>query len=380
MARKVRDRELDSRDARARLQSRAKPYYRAIERGLHVGYRRLKGKPGTWWARHYLGNGGYATEWLGAADDFSDPDGIAVLDFWQAQTKARDRMVLQAQTAAGVKTPPTVEEAVLDYLDFLDVSRRSGLDARYRASAFILPQLGRLSCSSLTADTLRKWLVALVREPPRKRTKRGARQQYKFTVAGPEYLRRRRASANRVLTILKAALNRAWREGHIASDAAWRRVEPFENVDAARVRYLSVPECQRLIQASDPEFQPLVEAALQTGARYGELARLEVQDFDQRAGTLLIRQSKAGKSRHIVLTEEGISLFVRLCQGRPANRMADARLVVGVVRPPVGAELAEEVGALIGHLGGAEPIDGVRRRCKLTLPRRGQLQKHADTL
>jgi hypothetical protein len=55
-------------------------------------------------------------------------------------------------------------------------------------------------------------------------------------------------------------------------------------------------------------------------------------------------------------------------------------LVVGVVRPPVGAELAEEVGALIGHLGGAEPIDGVRRRCKLTLPRRGQLQKHADTL
>jgi len=129
-------------------------------------------------------------------------------------------------------------------------------------------------------------------------------------------LRRRRASANRVLTILKAALNRAWREGHIASDAALRRVEPFENVDAARVRYLSLGECQRLIEASDGEFRPQVEAALQTGARYGELARLEVQDFDRRAGTLLIRQSKAGKSRHIVLTEEGIELFARLCRGR----------------------------------------------------------------
>lgn len=54
--------------------------------------------------------------------------------------------------------------------------------------------------------------------------------------------RRRRASANRVLTVLKAALNRAWREGRLPSDAVWRRVEPFARVAAARVRYLKVAE------------------------------------------------------------------------------------------------------------------------------------------
>ena len=67
--------------------------------------------------------------------------------------------------------------------------------------------------------------------------------------ADHEAVRRRRASANRTLTVLKAALNRAWREGKISSDEAWRRVEPFEEVDAARVRYLTVAEAKRLLNA-----------------------------------------------------------------------------------------------------------------------------------
>ena len=52
-----------------------------------------------------------------------------------------------------------------------------------------------------------------------------------------EVKRRRKATANRILTTLKAALNRAWREGKASSDAAWRRVEPFHRSNSARVRY-----------------------------------------------------------------------------------------------------------------------------------------------
>ena len=36
MARRVLDKFLDSRDARRRLSPRAKPYFRTIERGLHL--------------------------------------------------------------------------------------------------------------------------------------------------------------------------------------------------------------------------------------------------------------------------------------------------------------------------------------------------------
>ena len=42
------------------------------------------------------------------------------------------------------------------------------------------------------------------------------------------------------------------------------------------------------------------------------------------------------------------------------RRVADARLVVDRVRAPEGAELAEQIGALVGELGRAEPEDRIR--------------------
>jgi integrase len=124
-----------------------------------------------------------------------------------------------------------------------------------------------------------------------------------------------------MLAILKAALNRAWRDGKAPSDSAWRRVEPFENVELARARYLSIEEAQRLVNASDPKFRLLVQAALQTGARYGELARLQVHDFNRDAGTVAVHQSKSGKPRHIILTDEGRAFFEQVTAGRSGNEL-----------------------------------------------------------
>ena len=44
-------------------------------------------------------------------------------------------------------------------------------------------------------------------------------------------LRRRRASANRTWTILRAALNHAFYDGKVETDIAWRKVKPFKSVD-----------------------------------------------------------------------------------------------------------------------------------------------------
>src|SRR5262245_12996370 len=84
MARRIKDATLDSRDARSRLKPRGKPYWRAIERGVHLGYRRLKGKAGTWCIRQYVGAQTYHVESICIADDFSDADGVLVLSYWQA--------------------------------------------------------------------------------------------------------------------------------------------------------------------------------------------------------------------------------------------------------------------------------------------------------
>jgi integrase len=70
-----------------------------------------------------------------------------------------------------------------------------------------------------------------------------------------------------------------------------------------------------------PTFRPLVRAALETGCRYGELTRLEVQDFDPDAGTVAILQSKSGKPRHVVLTEVGADFFRQHCAGRVGNEL-----------------------------------------------------------
>ena len=92
-------------------------------------------------------------------------------------------------------------------------------------------------------------------------------------------------------------------------------------MDAARIRYLTVAECKRLLNACDPDFRRLCHAALATGARYGELALLQVHDFNADAGTIAIRRSKSGKARHVVLTEEGAALFKELAAGRGSHEL-----------------------------------------------------------
>ena len=59
-----------------------------------------------------------------------------------------------------------------------------------------------------------------------------------------------------------------------------------------------------------------MQGALETGARYGELARLTVADFNADTGTIAIRMSKTGKPRHVVLTDQGAEFFKQICAGR----------------------------------------------------------------
>ena len=71
-----------------------------------------------------------------------------------------------------------------------------------------------------------------------------------------------------------------------------------------------------MVEHCDTDLKPLVEAALGTGCRYGELAALEVRDFDSRFSTLKIRQSKTGVPRVLRLSDESAVLFRRLCAAR----------------------------------------------------------------
>jgi integrase len=329
VARTIVDSNLKDRTARSRLKARGKPYYRLIEEGLHVGYRRprgRRGKPapaGKWVVRRYTGKQTYVVETLAAADDFSDSDGVAVLDFAQAQNRARELHVQSAHAAAGIAGPLTVAAALDIHFEFLAGRGQGIVNQKYHGDGFITPALGDVEVAKLTTKQLRKWHHNLAKLPPRVRTKAGEPQQHRaINTNDAEAARRRKSSANRILTTLKAALNHVWREEKLVpSDVEWRRVEPFKKVDGARTDYLQIPQAKRLINAADPVFRPVVQTALATGCRYGEVCRLKVQDFNPDAGTLAIWQSKSGKPRHVVLTDEGVALFTELTAGRDSGEL-----------------------------------------------------------
>ena len=178
-----------------------------------------------------------------------------------------------------------------------------------RTAVHILPNLGNLVVAELTAERLRRWLAAMAENPAQTRSKDG-KPQYKAGPVTDEEKRRRKSTANRVLTMLKAALNHAFDEGHVSNRDAWgRKLKPFKDVEVARVRYLTIAEAKQLVNTCDADFRPPVRAALETGCRYGELTRLEVCGFNPDAGTVAIRKSKKSKPRHVVLTREGADFF-----------------------------------------------------------------------
>jgi integrase len=322
MARTLQDAKLDTRAARSRFVNRREPHWRSISEGLAVGYRKSV-KGGTWIARHYSAENGRRYQSIGTADDIADADGAHVFSFPQAQEAARKWFAHLARHDRGeVRTGPyTISECLEDYLIWLQGHRKTGHDARYRINSLIVPKLGQIQCDRLTTAEIQKWLRDLAASPARLRAKKNAKKPNfrELNKSDADSIRRRRSSANRTLTVLKAALNRAWREGNIPSDEAWRRVEPFEEADAARVRYFTIAEAKRLLNACEPNFRRLAQSALVTGARYGELAALQVSDFNPDSGTIHVRTSKGGKGRHIVLNDEGALLFRALAAGKPGH-------------------------------------------------------------
>jgi hypothetical protein len=89
MAPRVRSAKLESRSARLRLARRKKPYAVKIMRGVSLLYRR-NATAGPWMVR-VCRDGKDWTERLGLADDFTGADGRDILDFWQAQDRAREQ-------------------------------------------------------------------------------------------------------------------------------------------------------------------------------------------------------------------------------------------------------------------------------------------------
>lgn len=332
MPRQTVDQPITTRASRERLKARSEPYWRALDAGVAIGYRKAR-KGGTWIARILL-DGKYREGALGRADDEIKPEGVKVLDYRQAETKARAWASVQQHKSVGLdperdtRAPYTVVDAIRDYLTHYRRRGGKGLaQTQFVVDAHILPALGAIRLDRLSRQRLAGWRDALADASPRLRVAKGATIQKVRAVdpADPDALRRRRASANRILTVLKAALNHAHQEGHGGNKDVWAMVKPFRDVDAPKISFLTDPEATRLVNACPTDFRQIVVAALLTGMRYGEITRLRAGDFNAESGTVTLATSKSGKPRHVVLTQEGQAFFAQATIGKPTSAFVFTR-------------------------------------------------------
>lgn len=319
MGRAVKDARLDRREARMRLPMQKEPHWRLVSEGAHLGYYRGQ-RVGKWVARYRKpGNkGGYSKTTLGEADDVRDADGETILTFSQADALARAWFAKQ-ERGDKPSGPFTVSEALDEYLQ-----KFTGKDKpTYRIEALIRPALGHHEVAKLTRKIIRDWHSARATAPLRLRTRTKATEQNerKFDANDPDAVRKRRATANRDLTVLKAALNRAADDRDNLPVDAWRGVKPFPDVDVARRRYLTDDEARRIVNAMSEDFKPITQAALLSGGRYSELRKAKVRDWDAESRTLWLAETKSAVPRAVYLEEEGAELLLQMTAGKKTTAL-----------------------------------------------------------
>ena len=319
MAQTARDSRLESRSARLRLPL-GKRFYKALAGGVALIYRRTGSGYGTWSAKLALSGGRYALRAIGAVDDYQDANGTDVLSFAQAQKRALKLQEDARRDEGTLIRVVTVDEAAERYLAWYREHRKAYRATELAVRAHILPALGDARLDALKTPQLRTWLEKLAAKPARVRSSASAgRPNYRAAPKTGDEKRARRASANRVLNILKAILNRAFQDGLVSDDSPWRKVKPFSKAGEARIRFLTDAEAVRLVNACAPDLRRLVRAALLTGARYGELVALRAQDVNLRLGQIYIAASKSDRPRHVPLNREGVALFRELLAGKTGD-------------------------------------------------------------
>lgn len=209
--------------------------------------------------------------------------------------------------------------------DFKACGKKSIYTTESQIKAHILPYFSYAPVSSLTFKQLNSWKNKIATTHKRARTGFANKQQFIICQNDDhDYQRKRRATANRIITILKAILNHSFKTNRAKSNEAWQKLKPFKNVSEPKIRFLTEPETLRLINACEPDFRQLVRGALLTGTRYGELTSIKVCDYTNNK-TIFIHQSKSGKPRNIPLNDEGIKFFEQLINSKDSQEFIFTR-------------------------------------------------------
>ena len=283
---KVKD--IDTKAARARLKVQGKPHWMILSGGISLGYRRTQSGAGTWSVRIADGKGRGPIKRLAVADDLAAADDKHIMTYAQARDAALKFANGDGKGAAPVVT--TLGEAVEAYKADLE-ARRADQSNAARLLAHLSPTMLKRPVALLSAKELADWRNAL---------------QQKLEPAG----------VNRLITILRAALNLAAKHTKGLDADAWKvGLQALPNAKVANNRVLTNDQVVALVHAAREyraDFGLMVEVLAQTGARYSQIARCEVRHL--RDNRLMVPSSFKGKGKEAKLIPVPLSddLIARL--------------------------------------------------------------------
>ncbi|UNK57168.1 tyrosine-type recombinase/integrase [Pseudoxanthomonas daejeonensis] len=314
--------DIDKVGVRNRLQVRREPYWGPpVERGLYVGFRRLS-LGGNWVARFRTEDGKQVYQSLGPAS--------AEHDYESAKREARR---WRKTVDAGVQADRlvTVADVCRDYTAAIEAEgrTRAAVDARKRFDRIVYADpIGKVRADKLTQRHLEAWALRMEAGEMTGRKK-----------ALPS-----RATLNRNLTTLKAALNRAVSRREIPQDRAieWGAIKPHKGAGVRRERYLDKAQRRALLEAMPCDLRALAECVALTGCRPGDPAAMLRKDWDARHG-LATFTTKTG-ARTVPVSPPARSLFDRLAKsklpGAPMFTNGDAAWTPQAWAPQVKAAAA----------------------------------------
>ena len=279
-------------------------YHQTIaDEGVYLLYRRGP-KKSVWYVRPRSGK----QRSIGLADDYQDADGEDVLTYHQAAQAA----IKKSRDAAESKRDPEprggykVGEAAAAYLKHKKVQGLKSIGETERIiNADILPTWKAIPLRQATKRRINEWIDELVSAS---RRTRGRKELPADNTK--ESIRKRRATAQRKYTILRAILNFAY-EQEMTDLPVWRGVKDLRNIDPPEDSFPTLAECKRLARRAPDEFRPIVEATFLTGASYGELIVMSVKDYRADSGHVVVFDSKR-RNRAVPLTQDGVALFDEL--------------------------------------------------------------------
>lgn len=274
--------------------------------GRYVGLRKLADGHGAWIARYRDEEGAQSYKALGEySQSFEFDYAKEAAESWFRDVERG----ISGRDDDG--KPPTIASACRSYVEALRAVGRletvRDADMRFRRTVYgHTPQsdtpstrkrrerhpISDVPLARIRANVLRSWHTGL-------------------SVAGLS-----RASANRTLFALKAALNQAVRNRMVSPIVAqeWAEVKPFKDASCRRNLFLDLTQRRALLASANGAVRDLIEAALHTGCRAGELTSARRDAFDARTKSLTV-SGKTG-TRTIPLAPASLELFTRLARDK----------------------------------------------------------------